>query len=169
MPLKTVSPGIYAEKSGHRAVAKASGRRSEKRFPYDIDLVQVRRWRDMERARLLAQLPSPSLPAPDTLAADIQRFIRRTAHLKSWTHLKCNIRMWLEPFGHRHRDRISDAQIRRVVDAWRAAGVAEKTTVNRVQALQRLYHLFDGKDVPTPADLLMLEWWAKQRVKGRQR
>ena len=76
-------------------------------------------------------------PVLGTLAADIERYLRRPEiqRLVSWKTRRSDTNHWLAAFGHLRRDQIASAAIQRQCDDWYRSGVAAWTVRHRLRAL----------------------------------
>lgn len=144
-----VSKGIYRDRAGLAAVVSVHGQRREHRYPLGTALEEIRRWRETTRTELLKTTPAA---ARGTLAADADRYLKQIQHLKSWRERRSELKAWCARHGSISRGRITAAMVRETLGVWAKAGKSPKTLTNRLNTLANLYHLLDGKRVPTPCD-----------------
>jgi site-specific recombinase XerD len=152
---KRVGKGIYRDPYSLSAVVKVgSGDRARarwKRFPLDTDHARIKAWQDAIRAELRRALADPA-PSRDTLAADVTRYLPQVAAMVSYKPRVSELKAWTALYGHLRRMALTAEHIRLARATWAADDYAPKTINNRVQALEHLFHVLDGKRAPTPVD-----------------
>lgn len=155
MPRK-LPPGVYLTPYGYRAIVNTSIGRTEKRFPPDTELSEMRRWRD-EAKGALAAVPRPKADgtARGTLAADIRRHLK-TLTIASLGSRASDLKAWADLYGDLPRRRLTKDHALTAVKGWHDAEFAPWTIWHRVNALRKLYKSLDGADAPTPVDGLEL-------------
>lgn len=89
-----------------------------------------------------------------TLEADAIRYLALIQHLATWKDRAHHLTAWTDLYGDVPRHRITEADVLRARDRWRAQAktLAPKTINDRLDTLRNLYHRLDGKRAPTPCD-----------------
>lgn len=146
-----LSPGIYSDKSGIRAVVAIAAGRKEKRFPKGTSLKEIKRWRNQMRVKLETLHPSKRAGAigRGTFSADVARYLKSLT-ISSWASRRSELRAWDKRIGRLRRSRVSPEHVDAAIKAWTEDAVPPKTIVNRLRALSALYHKLDGPDCWTP-------------------
>lgn len=153
---RRIAKGVYRDRYGLSAVVKVgtgqNSKQREKRFAFDTQLRDIRVWQDATRVELQGSLRRVGRVAQGTLEADAKRYRAQVKHLASYKSRCCEIDAWTALYGRLRRVQITSEHIRKARASWSAEGYAPKTINNRVQTLQHLFHVLDGKRAPTPAD-----------------
>lgn len=152
---KRIAAGVYRDRYGLSATVKiGTGQlalQREKRFPFDTEQKTIKAWQESMRVELRRQLNRPTVEQ-GTLEADAKRYLTQVAQMVSYKSRVCEINAWTALYGRLKRAQITGEHVRQARAAWAADKYAPKTINNRVQALQHLYHVLDGKRQPTPTD-----------------
>ncbi len=159
--------GIYVDETGHAVMVQVHGARQELRFPLDTDLEVLQRNRD--QLRLDLRDAGPAAAARGTLAHDAQKYLKQIAGRPGSAADRSHLRAWLDRLGPKNRGRITAADVRLALAAWRTAGTwtggrgrrtrqaleapaSEKTLQQRWRVLKHLYTTLDGPKAKTPCD-----------------
>lgn len=150
---RKVGTGLYADEFSIRAIVNCAAGRKERRFPKDTSLREMQRWREQTKVKLETLHPQKRAGkiGRGTFSAAVKAHLAGLA-IGSWKSRRSELRAWEAHFGKTHRSRITTDHVKKAIKAWVAAGVPEKTILNRVRALTAMYHERDGKDAWTPAD-----------------
>lgn len=142
--------GITQTPKGWRITVRPKGRPLwQKRYPSSTPLETVET--ALASARKKWRAGVGSLPA-GTLGADITRYLKdyftgRGGHDERQRHLE----LWRDALGADvWRSQITRDDIARILNGWRAAGLAAETCNKRRTALLALYHALDGKGGSNP-------------------
>jgi integrase len=163
--------GIKEDRYGVKAsVTVGSGPEKDQkshRFPRGTPVKTIKEWQERTRVALR---DAPEAAPKDRLAADVARYL---THQKvqlvpsSYASLVCELKAWVEPFGHLRRDQITREMVIDARHRWlteprggstarkgtrEAQPHAPKTCNHRVRALRGLYHFLDGSKADTPCD-----------------
>lgn len=153
---KRIAAGVYKDRYGLSAAVKVGtgdeAMQREKRFPFDTKVTDIRKWQDAIRSELRAKQGRAGKAVQGTLEADAKRYLKQVAQMVSYKSRVCEINAWTEKYGRLKRSQITSEHVRKARADWAANEYAPKTINNRVQALQHLYHVLDGKKEPTPTD-----------------
>jgi len=152
---KRIAAGVYRDKYGISATVKvgtgAAALQRENRYPFDTDQKTIKDWQASMRDELRKQLNRPAVEQ-GTLEADAKRYLKQVAQMVSYKSRVCEIDAWTALYGRMKRSQITSEHVRKARADWAADDYKPKTINNRVQALQHLYHVLDGKKQPTPTD-----------------
>ncbi len=146
---KLVIPGVYSDRIGFEARARAAGRTQAKRFPKSATLKAMKQWQDDTRKALrkAARDQTSDLP-PGTLAGDLVIHLATLPEQRR-RESKAEYTAWLTPaLKSRPRASITLEELRTLVSTWADAGIAASTINHRIRALRALYEALDGDDVP---------------------
>jgi integrase len=158
---------IYQDATGCAVKVKVHGAQQELRFPLDTDLEVLRTQRDQLRLDLRAAAPGQA--ARGTLAHDAVKYCKQIAGRPGSAADRSHLRAWIDRLGPKMRGRITAADVRLALAAWRTAGTftggrgtrtrhaleapaSEKTLQQRWRVLRHLYKLLDGPTAKTPCD-----------------
>lgn len=148
--MTTVEPGIRRTPSGWQVFVRIDGEFRSKHFKPQTPLVELRRWRERQKARKTLDLPAESGPglradATTYLALDdvsaMPTIAERTRHLEAW----------VTAFGPTcDRKSITHVAIAQQLKRWRQAGASAATLNLRRTALSHLFTKLDGKSAVNP-------------------
>lgn len=120
-----------------------------KHFPADTPLETLRDWRKDQQARIRLKLPLA--PEVDSFAADCQAYLSAVQGMTTFSDRKYRIEQWREALGpDRVRAEIRPAEMRQVLETWKAEGLSAGSLNLRRTALMHLYTVLDGKAAPNP-------------------
>lgn len=166
--LKRISPGIYRDAYGLRAVVDVASGRKEKRFAGGTPLPEIKRWREEAKVKLDAKARRRPSQA-GTLRVDARRYLAQIKGLASWKSRRSEIEAWIAAYGDRRRGTLTEGDVRAAVAKWRSEGRAVgtgddvtrkpysvRTCEHRVATLRHLFHVLDG-DVETPCDRITFD------------
>lgn len=142
--------GVRKTATGWQAYVHLPDSFKSKRFPPDITLTAMKRWREEQRvrSRLGAALPTTD----NTLAEDISHYLSQVQTMPTLRDRRDDLNRWLEVFGpERDRRTIAAGEIRAQLERWRTDGYAASTCNHRRTALMHLWTVLDGRTAPNPA------------------
>lgn len=149
MPSAKHERGIRQTGSGWQAYVRIAGEFRSKHFPPTTPLVELRRWRETQKARALLQLPDPTAGA--SFALDVDRYLDVVAGMITFSDRARHIKAWLAALGPRcDRVKLTGLEIREVLERWRRAGLSAGSLNLRRTALMHLFTVLDGKAAPNP-------------------
>jgi integrase len=150
------------------AVGTTPNRRQKtRRFPHGTPLKTIIDWQDRIR---IALRDDPRIAPQGRLDADVAHYLthQKVQLVKSsYASLVCELKAWIEPFGHLRRELLTREMVLEQRRRWlteprggplarkgtrEARPHAPKTCNHRVRALRGLYHFLDGSKAPTPCD-----------------
>jgi hypothetical protein len=111
--------GIYADATGLAVVVQVRGARQELCFPPDTELEKLQQQRDQLRADLHDAAPSA---ARGTLAHDAKRYLKQIAGRPGFKADRSHLQAWIDRLGPKPRSRVTAADVRVALAAWRTAG-----------------------------------------------
>lgn len=142
--------GLSQTSKGWRISVRVHGQLWQKRFPPSTPQSDVEDALLKAKKRLSATSPTG---VPGTLGGDIRRYLAdyytgKPGYAERARHLA----LWKEALGKEiiWRSRITRDDIARILNQWRAAGLAADTCNKRRTALLALYHALDGKGGSNP-------------------
>lgn len=158
--------GIFEDDSGFAVVVQVHGARQELRFVPGTELETLQRQRDQLRVDLRDATPSA---ARGSLAHDAKRYLTQIAGRPGTAADRSHLLAWIDRLGPKPRARITAADVRLALAAWRTAGTwtggrgkrprrplktaaSEKTLQQRWRVLKHLYTTLDGPKAKTPCD-----------------
>ena len=147
---KKLARNIYEDKSGRAAVVSVGEWCREKRFPPHTPLEIIRQWIEATRKRLRGC--AQAVAVRGTLAAEVDRYLALVRHLVGWVSLRAELRAWVVLYPTLMRHQMTAVHVLDARNTWLAAGLKPKTVNNRVAALNRLWHLLDGRRASSPCD-----------------
>jgi integrase len=146
---RSTPKGITKDPYGFRVYVFANGEQREKHFPRGTALRTMQAWRDETRVALRA-LP-PARATAGTFAADVETYLVQVAAMPTIEQRRAHLTLWLTALGAtRRRQTITSAEIRAVLQAWRAKGLGAATCNKRRTALMHLWSTLDGKGASNP-------------------
>lgn len=164
-----IASGIYADAYGLAATVKVGTVQREKRYPAGTDLKELQRWQHRTRSDLHDEQPAFDMPTRGTLKTDATRYLKQIAGRPGSAADASHLRAWIDRLGPQLRSKITAADVRLALAAWRSAGTyhggrgtrermatgepaSEKTLQQRWRVLKHLYKTLDGPKAKTPCD-----------------
>lgn len=146
-------------------VAPGPGGLKTTTFPLATVLETMQAWRRDQQRKF-------GVIAPDagTFAADLQDYLDRYRHRRSYRNVRHDLTAWVTALGGaRSRHTIKAAELVRQIDDWHAAGVGAPTIRSRVASLRACFNKLDaGLEYVNPARALPnLPPPAKVEARGR--
>jgi len=141
--------GITRSAKGWRITVKIHGRLWQKRYHRDHTQEQIEQKLEIARKRLGAGM---ARGLSGSLAEDVRRyladhFVGHAGYAERERHLN----LWVQALGAQTwRSEITRDDVARVLNGWRAAGLAADTCNKRRTALLALYHALDGRGGSNP-------------------
>lgn len=142
--------GITRTTTGYRISIRRNGKLLQPRFPYSKYTRE-----DVEDAlrTLQRSIPAGTSPPPaGTLSADVARYL--TDHFTGragFAERKRHLELWIKALGSDvHRQALTRDDVARVLNGWRASGLAPDTCNKRRSALLALFHALDGRGGSNP-------------------
>lgn len=163
-PRRKLARGIYEDATGRAVCVQVHGERQELRFTLDTDLETLIKQRDQLRADLHDVTPTT---VRGTLAHDAITYLKQIAGRPGFKADRSHLRAWLDRLGPKPRSRITSADVRTTLAAWKSAGTwsggrnrreilkapaSLKTLKERWRVLKHLYKTLDGPKAKTPCD-----------------
>lgn len=145
MARKTV--GIRRLGDSYEVYGHAAGHWYSRRFPLDTPLSVMRVWR-RERAHALR------LEHPRAKAGSLQEAVSKFLKLETGRRhddFEDLLGHWVRAFEDKSRVLLTSAEVQRVLDEWKVAGVAASTLNHRRQALRTMFRRLEP-DLPNPVD-----------------
>ena len=136
----TIAPGIYQDKYGIAAVAKANGKREEERFPPDTPIADMQAWRTMMVRRLATEPPDT---IEGTLADWIRQSLESVTSMPSYEARRADSEAWIPTLGQRDPRSILPREITTQLNLWAEQGYAASTLNHRRQAINACYAFMD--------------------------
>lgn len=152
-----IAPGIRETVSGFEAYIRIAGRLRTKHFKRDTKLVEMVRWRELQRVAAHYKLPAvPTGRA--TFADDVLTYLGLVAGMPTIADRTYRMEQWADVFGGRDRHTITALEIRAQLEQWRVKGHAGETpkglsagSLNqRRTALLHFYSVLNGRDGVNP-------------------
>jgi integrase len=147
---RILEPGIRKTVSGWQVYLKRDGQMLSKHFPAATDIRELRRWREQQIGRRMANV-APLLVGVPTFAEDVRRYLELITGLVTYQNRVGWLRAWQQALGHDTvRADVTAFDIRRVLEQWRRKGLKPATLNLRLAVLRHLYTTLDGKSAPNP-------------------
>lgn len=146
---KKVSRAIYRTDHGYLVVARANGRREEKRFPSTVTLDELKNWRDETVVRFRKESPTFER---GTFAADAQRYLKLVSGMADIGERRRHINEWVDAFGTTIASaKITALMVKGALEEWRVdRGLAESSLNHRRTALGHFWSVTFGKGSASP-------------------
>lgn len=114
--------GIFLQPNGtYHVFVRVEGKLRSKRYPADAKLVDMQRWRELQRSAAHFGVTLP--PSDDrTFAADVANYLHDYKAIESFPERQHRMSQWVTAFGHLHRDQITDTMIRQQLERWKFTG-----------------------------------------------
>ena len=116
---RRIARGIYEDATGLAVIVQVHGARQEIRFPPGTELETLQRQRDQLRVDLRDAAPTA---ARGTLAHDAKTYLKQMAGRPGSAADKSHLQAWIDRLGPKFRARITAADVRLALAAWRTAG-----------------------------------------------
>lgn len=147
---RPLTRGITETPTGWRISVRPNGKLFQKRYRRTRYTLE-----DVEDALRLAQRSTPAGhadDAPDTLSSDITRYLTDYfTGQASYDERKRHLTLWKDALGgDTPRAELTRDDFARVLNGWRASGLAPDTCNKRRTAMVALYHALDGRGAANP-------------------
>lgn len=136
--------GIRRKGDGWQVYVRVQGEFRSKAFPEGASLLEMRRWREQQKARAVLDLRDD--PNDSTLTRDVRDFLALCEGIASYDDRERRMKRWLTLLGARTaRSEITSVDIRRGLEQLRQEGYAPATLNLFRMDLQRMFTVLDGK------------------------
>lgn len=142
---KRLDRGIYHTDYGFRIVLRIHGVLHRKSFPPTYTIKALRTWRDEHE-----RLHRATTKARGTFSADVEDYLDTVKAMPSISDRTREIGAWEPAFGNWPRWRITPAEIRKQLHAWKDADYAASTCNHRRTALGHFFTVVNGKNAYNP-------------------
>lgn len=142
-----MSAGIYPTRAGFRVVAcigRGPDKRREHAFPAGTATRAMVRWQEEARRDLRE---AAARIRPGSLLADLEQvYLPAVQAMPTLATRARHLRMWLAELGaQRHRDTVTAAELRAILERWHLAGWTRATCNRARTALMHFYSVLNGK------------------------
>lgn len=140
--------GIRKTVSGFQAYVRIDGEFRSKHFKPDTSIMELRRWRETQKARALLNLPADTGPG---LQHDADAYLDLVKGLRSYRDRAYRILLWVAAFGpDTPMASLTALKIRQQLELWRMAGSSLGTLNLRRTAISHWFNTLHGKAAPNP-------------------
>lgn len=141
--------GIRRKGDGWQVYVRVRGEFRSKAFPDGSSLLEMRRWREQQKARAVLDLPDD--PNDSSLTRDVRDFLSLCEGIASYDDRERRMKRWVTLLGARTaRSEITTVDIRRGLEQLRQEGYAPATLNLFRMDLQRMFTVLDGKSGRNP-------------------
>lgn len=140
---RRIDTNIFEDAKGIRAIARAAGRRREKRFPKSAALKTIKAWQDDTR-RELRVISGTRARLSGTLAGDVLHYLDLLPSGRRRSTTAAILSHWVRALGTQRRTSLTAAILQATMDAWQGDGHAGSTVKHRRRVLAQLWTALDG-------------------------
>ena len=133
---RRIARGIYRDRHGLAATVKVAGVQRERRFSLRTPIKQIRAWQ-YDTRNALRSLHSRRVRG--RFREHVENFLIGCLGMPSYGEVERNLGLWIDEFGDRQPESITEDEIRLVLERWRAAGYAASTLNHRRGVLIKLW------------------------------
>lgn len=140
---QSIEPGIRKTVSGWQVYLRRDREFLSTHFQKDADLTELRRWRDQQIGRRMADVPKLTVGG-SSFADEAKAYLQLVSGLTSISTRRAAINAWVQAFGAKAtRADLTHRDIRRILDQWKRHGYKPATLNMRRMALKHLWKTLD--------------------------
>lgn len=136
-------PGIRRTGSGWQVYVRIAGEFRSKHFPPDTELIDLRRWREQQKARHTLNLPA--LSDSPGLKQDVRTYLSLVTNLATYENRAYQMQWWLTFLGDKPRDEVTTLDVRHGLKQLERHGASPATRNLYRTALRHFYRTLNGR------------------------